>query len=774
VRITIAKGVPASIIALLGGLVATLSVGDAASAEKPTVKLTSRPDRIVLTSGRLELVIKTSFPSNPCSLRDLKSGRVYADGDYSWPQCVHPRDGMYVTMEEDDGTCLVEWTQGRIDALDVGQTFSASPAEPDVITEQITLRNPTDKPMRVPSFICGFTKKIHDGENWLPGVADSHFCDIPYRRHPETGELCDWTVPQLVARKNWFSVDRMHSRQETPIYGAEGWAWVEEGSGVGGQGAGARGQSAVGSGQWAVGSPPPSANPQSPIPNPLSDRTYSDRLQKGKGATSLLIAKYNPDAMEWSLLETMTKSTKTGTEKLLRFGGAGQWKLGAPEGAGCLPPGASFSFGQTRYQVLDGDWRAAYAAFRRFTESKGHRLPPKFDPPVHWNELYDNPLWAVAGDTIENRKKVYRRKNMEVEAGKGRELGCQCLYLDPGWDTIFGSNIWAADRLGSEESFVAWLKEKYGFPMALHTPLAPWSDPAGYPPEACRMDKAGHRLGELCVASRLYIDTKVARLKELCKHGAYFLMYDGSWFPGECWDKSHGHSLPVTHQEHVDAILKIEQELHKAYPNALIEQHDPMTGPGSVRYTPTYFMHAKPGAFDELWGYEYMNECMGDVLSRRACSLYYVNLAYSIPIYLHFDLRKENRQAMMFWWYASTCRHLGVGGKPTDPAVWTALKSAMKTYLGLKRFYSQGVFYGLDETMHCHTLPDRRQCVINCFNLDEKPARRTVRFRLGEIGLPSGSVQVEGAPFRQDGDEMALDLAILPRGHLLLKVRPSP
>ena len=131
--------------------------------------------------------------------------------------------------------------------------------------------------------------------------------------------------------------------------------------------------------------------------------------------------------------------------------------------------------------------------------------------------------------------------------------------------------------------------------MALHTPLAPWSDPAGYPPEVCRMDKAGHRLGELCVASRVYIDTKVARLKELCKHGAYFLMYDGSWFPGECWDKSHGHSLPVTHQEHVDAILKIEQQLHKAYPNVLIEQHDPMTGPGNVRYTPTYFMHAKPG-----------------------------------------------------------------------------------------------------------------------------------------------------------------------------------
>ena len=718
VKTTITRSLDLHFVIVLLSAIMAMTVGRPASAAPPTVKMTSGPDRIVLTNGRLEIIIKTRSPSNPCSLRDLKSGRVYADGDYSWPKCVHPQDGLYATMEEDNGTCRVEWQQGRIDLLDVGQTFLASPSEPGVITEEITLRNPTKKPIMVPSFACGFTKKIHDGENWLPGMADSRLCDVPYRRHPETGELCDWSVPQLAARKNWFSVDRMQDRQETPIYGAEAWAWYQ-------------------------------------------------------GGNTLLVSKYNPDAMEWSLLETIQRTTPTGTGKLLRFGGAGRWKLGDPEGAAHLAPGASFTFGQTRYQVLDGDWRAAYAAFHRFTESKGHRVPPKFDPPVHWNELYDNPLWTVLGDSVENRKRVYRRQDMEVEADKAHEVGCQCLYLDPGWDTLFGSNVWAADRLGSEESFVGWLKEKYGFPMALHTPLAPWSDPAGYPPEACRMDKAGHRLGELCVASRAYIDTKVARLKELCKHGAYFLMYDGSWFPGECWDKSHGHSLPVTHQEHVDAILKIEQQLHKVYPNVLIEQHDPMTGPGSVRYTPTYFMHAKPRAFDELWGYEYMNECMEDILSRRACSLYYVNLAYSIPIYLHFDLRKDNPQAMMFWWYASTCRHLGFGGKSTDPAVWTAHKNAMKTYLGLKRFYTQGVFYGLDETIHCHTLPDLRQCVVNCFNIDDRPMKKKVRFRLGDIGLPAGSVKVEETPFRQSGDEVVLDLAIPARGHLLLRVHAT-
>ena len=169
VRIAIAKNAVVRFAALTCGLMMTLSVGHATAAGQSTVKMSSGPDRIVLTNGRLELVIKTRFPSNPCSLRNLKSGRIYADGDYSWPKCVHPRDGLYATMEEDNGTCRVEWQQGRIDLLDVGQTFLASPSEPGVITEEITLRNPTDKPIRAPSFACGFTKKIHDGNELAAG-----------------------------------------------------------------------------------------------------------------------------------------------------------------------------------------------------------------------------------------------------------------------------------------------------------------------------------------------------------------------------------------------------------------------------------------------------------------------------------------------------------------------------------------------------------------------------------------------------------------------------
>jgi acetyl esterase/lipase len=970
------------VIRQLSCLVFVLSATTALAA-KPSVKFDSKTGRAVLTNGPLKLVVETKDGLNPCSLRDVKSGRVYADADYSWPNGVRPQLVGKPSIKKSDGGTLVTF-KAKTGSLQIEQTFSISIAKPGLITEQITLRNPSDKPLENPSFACGFTKKIHDGKSWLPGVADSRLCDVPYRRHPETGELCDWTVPELAARKNWYSTARsaIYDRRESTVYGAEGWAWYQDhntlliskynpdamewslletthrtasasidkssrfaeagrkklgnsdaaitfypalggtdapavvicpgggyaGLAIGPEGHGIaqwlnrhgiagivleyrmpRGNASVplvdaqrairtvrlNAKSWGIdpsrigilgfsagghlastaathfdaGDPKAAdpvdrqscrpdfavlvypvitmgekthagskANLLGPDPKPETVAPYSNEKQVTDKTPPIFLAHAKDDtvvvpdnsrmmcdalrahgvaaefielpsgghglngyrgpswdawqakSLEWLAAQ---KIAPAATQKALRFGGAGQWKLGDPEGASRLAPGASFTFGITRYQAIDGDWRQAYAAFRRFTESKGHVTPQGFNPPVHWNELYDNKYWWLNQPTPENLKKYYQKKDMEAEADKAKEIGCGCLYLDPSWDTTFGSNFWATDRLGTQDSFVRWLKEKYGMALALHTPLAPWSEPGEFPVEARRMDKAGNRLGEMCVASPAYINTKVARLKELCKRGAYFLMYDGSWFPGECWDKSHGHALPVTHQEHVDAILKLQQELHKEYPNVLIEQHDPMTGPGTPRYVPTYFMHAKPGAFDELWGYEYMVEPMDDITSRRACSLYYVNLAYSIPIYLHFDLRKDNPHAMMFWWYASTCRHLGFGGKPSDVAVWAAHKNAMKTYNELKRFYAQGEFYGLDETVHCHTLPDLGQCVVNCFNIDDKPVAKQIRFRLGEIGLPAGAVKIDGAPFTQNGDGVVVDLAIPARGHLLLKVFPQ-
>ncbi|MEO0069945.1 MAG: hypothetical protein ABIK18_04035, partial [candidate division WOR-3 bacterium] len=125
-----------------------------------------------------------------------------------------------------------------------------------------------------------------------------------------------------------------------------------------------------------------------------------------------------------------------------------------------------------------------------------------------------------------------------------------------------------------------------------------------------------------------------------------------------------------------------------------------------------------------------------------------------------------------FWWFASTCRHLGIGGKHKDHKVWEAHKKAMKDYLRLKEFYTQGIFYGLSETVHVHTLPERQQAVINLFNLCDQPHTKTITFELQEIGLnPKLRIQIIGAQYAQRGSKVTLNLNMLPRSARLVELK---
>ncbi|MBC7287120.1 MAG: hypothetical protein H5T86_03560, partial [Armatimonadetes bacterium] len=181
-------------------------------------------------------------------------------------------------------------------------------------------------------------------------------------------------------------------------------------------------------------------------------------------------------------------------------------------------------------------------------ERRGHGCPPDFNPPVHWNELYDNPLWW-GPDTPERRAKHYRLEDMLVEAEKASAAGCQALYLDPGWDTIFGSHIWAEDRLGRVEDFVRLMRERYGLAVALHTPVADWASAGGggrtYPQEAWRVGEDGKPLeGRLCSGARAYIEEETQRLIRLADAGVIYFMFDGSAYTGPCFAAHHGHPVP--------------------------------------------------------------------------------------------------------------------------------------------------------------------------------------------------------------------------------------
>ena len=701
--------------------------------------ITTEADQVLLTSGRLEVTILTAFNRlDACSLRDLTTGAVFADARYVWPGDVPPTlVGEPRVKQDKTGGAAVTFT-ARLGDLAIEQTFETRPESPDAIFEIITLRNTGPKTIENQDFRCGFAKVLKRGNDWTRDADAVPFCGIPYRRDTD-GVVRDFPLRRVVEQPGSFAGWREPVVQ-TPTWGSEGWVWSADGA-------------------------------------------------------SLLLAKYNADAMEWSLLTPIVRKDET----VLCFGGAGIWKHGSPEAALRLEPGKSYTFGETTLKVVDGGWKSAYRAYRDYSEAKGCRTPAGYNPPVHWNELYDNKYYRKVCDLLRPRigrgtpgftpemytqvqallDEFYTLDLMKVEAAKAQELGCEALYLDPGWDKFGkrgGLHIWDDARMGPMTEFIAMIKKDYGLQG-----VSLWCSLAGVPPTfvdalaspaAQVLTKAGVKDEYLlCHPSTAFLEEKEKLLLELCRNGALFLMFDSNQFSGPCYDKSHGHGIPSTCEEHARATCELARRIKAKYPHVLIEMHDPITGPCGIHYTPTYYGYAPATSFDCLWGHEFMWKPLDDLLSRKAVSLYYYNLAYSIPLYLHVNLQADNANALIFWWFASTCRHLGVGGKPADPAVWEAEKNAMRRYMPLKRFYTQGVFYGLDEMIHAHTLPDLRASVMNVFNLADQPAERTIAFRFRDVGLPSGRLTVEGAEAQQDGDAVTLKLKVAGKGHALVKLK---
>ena len=223
------------------------------------------------------------------------------------------------------------------------------------------------------------------------------------------------------------------------------------------------------------------------------------------------------------------------------------------------------------------------------------------------------------------------------------------------------------------------------------------------PPPAAQMPGPS-----LCLGSKQYRDEAERRLLANCADGAVFLMYDGNWWNGGCVDPAHGHPVPYLLEDHIRANLDLAQRVHAKYPKVLIEMHDPAAGGSVPRITPVYYKYGLPGSYDENWGFELMWDPMADFKETRARSLYYYNLGCNVPLYLHIDLRKDNESCVVLWWYASTCRHLGIGGTSPNPAVVQAQQQAMRRYRQLEAFYKRGEFYGLSEEIHLHVLPKEK------------------------------------------------------------------
>jgi hypothetical protein len=805
-------------------------------------------------------------------LDDLRSGLRVADGpclyrasgDIRGTAVRSDRLGEPVVTGQNRSLVI----RGKLLGQELAHTFTL-PKDKPLMEERIVLRNSGSTPVALTDLEVGLTRRVTDSAGQvLAELKNDRWVAVPMRARATDpkGHVNDFSINELMTKPGYeprVNKDQQYSQVPSRHRHSEGWAWTH--------------------GEAAVG-----------------------------------IFSFNQENMLFSVV-----SSEKGAEGAsLRFGGACMIS-GEPAALSRITPGQSVDLGVIRYQSIKGGYVEAAYAYRAMLDEKGCRFPKGYNPPVHWEQLYDMP------EAWNDRVHRYTKAIVEKEAAKGRDYSCEALYLDPGWDTDFGTFLWGEKWLGPRKQSIEEMKSKYDLAVSLHCPLARWmshqyswglgavktwpeaatrvpperSDesldrlrvpavregrrnlallPTATPkassvfakggnplhqiahlndgwfgnnaswiaeqmpawaevdlggiyevaevrlgndhaqqyndraatdlrilvatdynpdvsatswkevarstseplqaertfsfapasarwvrvqllkagPDMPRLDEmeiydaipvsaleaesfakiakrgpkpqpAGQMLGPLlCLGSSQYREEAERRLLANCADGVVFLMYDGNWWNGGCLSTNHGHPVPYRIEDHTRVNLDLAQRVHAKYPKVLIEMHDTIAGGSPARVTPVYYKYGLPGSYDENWGFELMWDPLADLREARGRSLYYYNLGCNVPIYLHIDLRKDNENCVVMWWFASTCRHLGIGGTSPKPAVVEAQKQAMKRYRKLDRFYKRAEFYGLNEEIHVHALADEGAFVVNAFNLSDQP--RVIR---GEANL---------------------------------------
>jgi hypothetical protein len=138
-------------------------------------------------------------------------------------------------------------------------------------------------------------------------------------------------------------------------------------------------------------------------------------------------------------------------------------------------------------------------------------------------------------------------------------------------------------------------------------------------------------------------------------------------------------------------------------------------------------------------------------------------------LYLHIHCGQDNQQMLAFWWYASTCRHLGIGGvKNEAEPLYQALKGAVTTYRLLKPFFTRGRFVGVDTYIHGHVLPEQEAAVFVLFNLGSTPVTRTVDVAAEELGI--STLRSAHAKVELNDGRLSFTVEIAPLSPLIVEV----
>jgi hypothetical protein len=701
---------------------------------------------LVVASPHWRLRVDWGDRVDPYELVHLASGRAVADESYCYQLTVSgatdsgfhggPVDCRRVRPldwsaepGDDGGTTLT--LLGQLDFGPQGPTglrleHRITLTGSGEVTEQISLLNQAGQDqLRLDSFRFGFRKTLFDRGRWAwsPGCEDAELIPVPLRRFQAQD------VDHL--RSGYRAADLYPSewpgRASLPDRGAEAWLWAEAGGGF------------------------------------LVAKYTQEHVEYGLADGEHVVAR-RPAGPAASLQLDQLHSDRN---LCLRHGGAGRHD-GFPETARELSPGQRLGFGASIIVAYDGDWQAGYACYKQVLRDRGHVTPDGYRPRVHWNELYRLGWRCGSNAPLQELPELFE------EAARARAAGAQAFYFDPGWDLFEGSSIWDTGRLGPVEEFVRRLREEYGLSLALHLMIHTKSvqeDPAIYrrrPDGAIDLwtDRTPYSGGYVCPASPVWQRQKTERLLGLARAGVSFFMFDFVTY-GPCWSAEHGHSVPSTREEHAAGIMTVVRAVKAEFPALAIEAHDRIGGG-----LPLYYQHGSDRDHDELWGFEYMWDPYADLLSGRALSLYEYNLAYDIPLYLHINSAHDSPALLAFWWYASCCRHLGIGGLAEGDEQWPRLVEAMTRYRKLQPWFARGRFAGIDRCTHLHVLDEGGGAVLTAFNLTARPVRRPVRLALADLGLGSAPA-VTGAPFAVADGAVTIDLDLPPLSPLVVEIDTS-
>jgi hypothetical protein len=586
--------------------------------------------------------------------------------------------------------------RGEMAGLSVEHSFYL-PSGKNYFEENITLYNKGTERISLSEFEFGFPLNIKSKDDKiLPEYANDSLIAVPFRHRADdkNGVIHDYNMTEILEKQGWeyypnFILSRTYTFPSRHHF-SEGWAWIH-------------------------------------------------------GKRSIGIFSFDQVNLVYSVLSPV----KTPQGTLIRFGGACYLPIHSqPTALTRINPGDTVNMGIMRYESINGGFNDVAYSYRAMLDEKRCRFPEAYNPPIHWEQLYDmEGAW-------DNRIKNYTKTRIEKEAVKGVEFSCEALYLDPGWDTKFGTFLWGEDWLGPRKKFIDEMQAKYGLKVSLHTPMPPWTTSKGFqmgpfcvsdwpveskriaPTETVNINAIG-KGPEICMGSKSFIDEAEKRLLANCKDGVSFLMYDGTGWNGACIDSAHGHPVPYLQEDHMRNCIELVKRVHVKYPDVLIELHDMLASGSEFRMTPVYYKYGLPLSYDENWGFELMWNPMEDLKQGRGLAMYYYNMACNIPIYLHIDLRKDNENCVMLWWFASTARHLGIGGTHKDIKVVEAQKAAMRYYRQFDRFFKRGEFYGINEEIHLHVLPEENAFMINLFNLSDTPRLISGKFELHKAGLDS-------------------------------------